>query len=515
MNLLTAVILVSFFFNSDTAMKENSPYKDAKYSEIKDAAKKLAEKPYLDQRKRLPKWLRDMNYDDMRNIRFNQKKAIWRAERLPFQLQLFHPVCIQKDQVRVHIVDGDKDEIIPFDQSMFNYDNGLESEYLDPQTLFSGIRIHYPLNRPDYLDELMVFQGGTYFRALAKGLNYGLSARVVCVNTVTQYEEEFPYFTDFWILRPNNDDTSLTLMGLIDSPSLAGAVELVVTPGITTSIDVRAFICTRDKPLKNFGIAPLTSMFYIGENSERNWGDYRPEVHDSDGLLVEKTPEKLTWRPLSNDNGHLKMSFYECENPRGFGLLQRDRSFENYRDLEARYQNRPSVWVEPKGDWGRGFIELIELATHTEYGDNIVAFWKPLNEFPANSSAEYKYKQTWFSDDRALSPMGKTVDTYLCNSPGNPPNTKRFIVEFYWPDVEGDARSGKIVSNISTINAKVKNNDAIYNEFQKRWRVFFDAVVDDPTKPVELNLYLSKDGKPLTENWTYQWMPMPPPSSWE
>ncbi len=482
-------------------------FKNAKFEEIKSQARELATKPYADHRKKLPKWLRDMNYDGMRNIRFNHDMAIWRRERLPFQIHFFHPGCIQNDQIKIHLVDGDNDQVLPFDQQMFRYDNGVESEYLGPETMFSGFRIHYPLNRPEYLDELIVFQGATYFRALAKGLNYGISSRTIAVNTAGEQPEEFPLFRDIWIFRPDRSDHSITVMGLFDGPSLSGAAEFIVTPELVTYVDVRVSIFSRDKEVKNYGISPLTSMFWFGGNSQYKWGDFRPEVHDSDGLLIHKNQDRWVWRPLTND-GRLKKSFFQCAAMKGFGLLQRNRNFFDYKDIEAKYDNRPSVWVESSGNWQDGFVELIEIPTHTEYNDNIVAFWKPSSPLPPNSNIEFKYRQTWFGDEKVIPPHGKVVSTALSNPPpGLPPLSKRFIVEFTWPDMDADVKSGQIKDTVTASNGTISNKTGIYNSYEKRWRLFFDVTAEKPNEPVELVAYLSKDDKVLTEYWTYQWYP--------
>lgn len=506
MNILLSMMMICSFMGPYGA-KNDYEYKDAKFEQIKNIARELAQKPYTDHRKKLPMWLRVMNYDDMRNIRFIHERAIWRQERLPFQIHFFHPGCIQNDQITIHLVDGDKDEILPFDQSMFRYDHGLESETLDQNIKFSGFRIHYPLNRPDYLDELIVFQGATYYRALAKNLNYGISARTISINTATDQPEEFPLFRDFWIFRPDRSDTSITVMGIFDGPSLSGAAEFIITPDIVTYVDVKVTLFSRDKEVKNYGISPLTSMFWFGSNSQYKWGDFRPEVHDSDGLLIHESPSKWIWRPLTND-GRLKKSYFECAAIKGFGLIQRNRNFLDYKDLETKYDNRPSVWVEPIGEWTDGYVELIEIPSHTEYNDNIVVFWQSRTPILPNSSIEYKYRQTWFSDEKILTTPGRVMATYLSNPPPNsPPRTKRFIVEFTWADVENDANSGKLETFVNATNATIANKTGIYNPYDKRWRIFFDVTANDNDQPVEMDAWVSKDNKTLTEHWTYQWYP--------
>ncbi len=506
MSVFISILFLSSFFGSDTVSDNKSGYPMLSYEDLKKEAKSISIAPYKARKKILPKWLRDMTYDDLRNVRFNSRKAVWRSERLPFQLQFFHPGCIQTEQIRVHLVSGNEVETVPFEQDLFEYCNGLKSEPLGPDIAFSGFRIHYPLNRQDYLDELMVFQGATYFRALAQGLNYGISSRTIAINPSEGGNEEFPSFTDFWIFRPDKNDTSLHVMGLFDSPSIAGAADFLIKPGSSTVIDINVFICSRKNDPVYYGIAPLRSMFWYGENSSVRWGDFRPEVHDSDGLMIHTSADQWIWRPLSND-GVLKKSFFEDKKPKGFGLFQRDRRFSSYRDLEAKYHERPSVWIEPQGEWGEGYISLLETPSSSEYNDNISVVWFPKEPLSPKSSAEFKYKQIWFLDNRSLPAIGKTAGTYVYQPAGSPPETRKFIIEFYWPDVQADINSGTLDIHTVAENAIVRNKHGDYNSYENTYRIFFDADVQDKLKPVELKVDICREGRPLTETWTYQWTP--------
>ena len=241
---------------------------------------------------------------------------------------------------------------------------------------FAGFRIHYPINKPDYHDEVAVFVGASYFRAVGQRMNYGLSARGLAIDTVLPSGEEFPYFRKFWIHEPQPDAKEISLYALLDGPSVAGAYHFVIHPGKETVIDVKLTLFLR-KPVAKLGIAPMTSMFHHGENSyAKVMDDFRPEIHDSDGLMIATATGEWIWRPLVNPKTLLVNSF-QVNNPAGFGLSQRDLDFDHYQDLESNYENRPSLWISPVGNWGEGRVELIQIPTDKEVYDNIVAFFVP------------------------------------------------------------------------------------------------------------------------------------------
>ena len=254
---------------------------------------------------------------------------------------------------------------------------------------YAGFRLHYPLNTTEYYDELISFLGASYFRALGKGQKYGLSARGLAIDTAVQTGEEFPVFKEFWLKKPLRKDSNITLYALLDSPSVAGAYTFIITPGLNTTVDVDAVLFPR-KPIGKLGIAPLTSMYLFGENSKNRFDDHRPEVHDSDGLLVWNGNDEWLWRPLDNSK-YLRVSSFSDNNPKGFGLMQRDRKPEHYMDFEAMYEQRPSVWVEPLDDWGKGVVQLVEIPSVQEIHDNIVAFWIPNQKIEPGKEYRFRY----------------------------------------------------------------------------------------------------------------------------
>ena len=483
----------------------------ATFDDLRALARDLAAVPHrAPSADDVPAELREIGYDQYRDLRFNPARAWWsRDPALPFQLQFFHPGFIYNQSVRVaEIVDGAA-RSIPFSTDLFDYKQAAVPAGL-PDTLgFSGFRVHHALNTPDYLDELIVFQGASYFRALGRHMHYGLSARGVAINTAHAPGEEFPAFTRFWITRPAPDADTLDILALLDGPSLTGAYRFTVRPGAATVIDVQAELHPRgDIPL--LGLAPLTSMFWYGENSPDRRGDFRPEVHDSDGLLIARGDGEWLWRPLENPSSVRVMSFADT-NPRGFGLVQRDRRFDSYEDLEAHYHERPSLWVEPVGEWGAGEVRLIELPTPDETHDNIVAFWTPAEPAAAGRPITFSYRLHWFREDRPGAiqpPAGIVKATRLGSLVFDKSDGKRFVVDFAGEPLANRTgrRAPKAELGVSA-GARIVHQSLQRNPHDDSWRLSFLIESDHPGRPVELRAFLRSGDDALTETWSYQWIP--------
>jgi glucans biosynthesis protein len=468
-------------------------------------AKTLAGQPYKAKPSPVPAWLLKYDYDQYRDIRFDPMRTWWRQENLPFQLQFFHPGGLYNRTVQIHDLQGKKPERIEFSPRLFNY--GRNKPKRIPSDLgFAGFRILCALNGPEPLDELVSFLGASYFRALGKEQRYGLSARGLAVNTADAAGEEFPAFEEFWIERPAADAKSITVCALLDSPSMAGAYRFVITPGAETVIRVRAAVYCRKNP-RVFGIAPLTSMFAHGENTGWSQTDYRPEVHDSDGLLLETGAGEWVWRPLTNPRAVRVSSFME-QAPRGFGLLQRDRQFEHYDDLEAYYHARPSVWVDPVGNWGPGAVRLVELPAAGEASDNIVAFWVPEVLPPAGEPIVFEYDLHWMTQPDRRPPGGYVSSTRLANVAGRP-QLKRFVVEFTgaYLTAEPDDPEIEAVLTVGAGARPVGRAVVQKNHFSGTWRVVFEIQPNPAGPPVELRCFLRKGPHVLTETWSYLWNP--------
>jgi len=463
----------------------------------------LASRPYTPPPP-LPRKLQALDYDDLRNIRFEPRHAVWRMERLPFQLQFFHPGGIRQDCVKINLIEGELITPVEFSRDMFVYENVKIRGNIPEDIGFSGFRVHYPLNRPDYLDELIVFQGATYFRALGRGHRYGISARTLALHVADEEDEEFPRYREFWIEKPDRSADRIKIYGLFESSNIVGAAEFVVIPGAGTTIHVRVALAAR-QAVTNYGVAPLTSMFWYDESAQWRYNDFRSEVHDSDGVAVHTGSDEWLWRPLVN-GAKLRFGSFIDNNIRGFGMMQRDRQFSNYEDLESYYHLRPSVWIEPKGGWGEGNLRLVEFPTTVEYADNIVSFWQPLRPLQPGELAQFDYKMRWLSDDPDIPPKGRVIATRCAGISYNPA-ARRFILDFGGHELTDESLADAIEADVSAQNGKVLGHFIQRNEYIRGWRVFFDVEPVSPAQPVEMRCFIKNDTHPLSETWTYQWIP--------
>ena len=482
------------------------------YETVVEEAKAVAAKDYVDRSGEIPERLLNINYDQWRDIRFIPAKALWRDEGLPFSLQFFHPGLYYKNSVEIHIIDNlGESHQFPFSRELFDYKSDKVKAMVPGDLGFAGFRVHYPINKPEYQDEVAVFVGASYFRAVCQDINYGLSARGIAVDTWLPSGEEFPDFRKFWIVKPAPDAKVLTVYALLDGPSLTGAYEFVIHPGKQTVMEVKSTLFPR-RVIQQLGVAPMTSMFFYGENtSKRKGDDFRPEVHDSDGLMMETGYGEWLWRPLVNPPSLVVTSFGDT-NPRGFGLMKRDQNYDHYLDMESNYENRPSLWIEPINQWGKGRLMLFMIPSDEEINDNIVAFWTPETPPAIGEPLRFDYRMSWhyFSDGKRP-PAGWVTATSTAAGKGE--DRKKFVVEF-----SGDALAAMpedeplhAVVDVSP-NAKVTEHQLHKNLRNNQWRLVFEidqshVPADQRKNAVELRAFLKRGEDVLTETWSYVYQP--------
>jgi periplasmic glucans biosynthesis protein len=453
----------------------------------------------------VPKELAALSYDQYRDIRFKPSNALWRRDGLPFELMFFHPGGFFKEPVAINEVVGGNVRHIRFDPADFDYGKNRLSPSGWADAGYAGFRVHYPLNTPTYKDELAVFLGASYFRAVGGGQRYGLSARGLALDTTGGAREEFPRFKEFWIERPAANARELVVYALLDSPRATGAYRFTLIPGAQSQVQVQARLFLR-AGVTTLGIAPLTSMFHHAENTRRQ-DDFRPEVHDSDGLMLAtgdgEGGSEWLWRPLANPGRPVATSFAVRE-LRGFGLMQRDRSFANYEDLEARYERRPSAWVVPEGRWGAGRVELLQLPTSGEFDDNIVAFWVPAQVPAPGQPLDIAYRLVFQGDEQQRPPNGWTVQSRLGRGHEKQAQGEfQYVVDFAGPALDtlpADAGVRAVVTPGG--NARLLERNAYRNEATGAWRMTLRVQRIDATQPVELRAFLQREQHALTETWT-------------
>ncbi|WBU54311.1 glucan biosynthesis protein [Paracoccus sp. SCSIO 75233] len=445
---------------------------------------------------------KDIDYDAYRAIRFRREEDPW-AGTAGFGVDLLPPGMIFHEPVKINLVRNGVPQPVPFDASKFDFDPAFFAEDASQSTPdqmgWSGFRIRHNLNRPDVMDELAVFQGASYFRVLGRGNSYGLSARGLAIGTGSAEGEEFPVFREFWLHDPDTENGRITIQALLDSRSVAGAYEFVITPGSQTLLTTRVALFPRTE-MARVGIAPLTSMYWFGPADGAAFDDYRPAVHDSDGLQMITGSGQLLWRALSNP-AKLQMSAFVDENPRGFGLIQRRRDFRDYQDAEARYERRPSAWIQPIGDWGKGSVSLIEIPVESEFHDNIVSFWQPADPLAAGTRADFAYRLGFGADVVEDSALAQVVSTRSGRSINNE-NARSFVIDFDLSLFEGRD------DPVAVVNA---NRGQIEHPYLLRlpeaglMRLAFDYRPDGATVSDLSAVLKVADGGNLSEMWLYRW----------
>ncbi|MHC1790028.1 OpgD/OpgG family glucan biosynthesis protein [Solidesulfovibrio sp.] len=459
----------------------------------------------------IPEALHTLDYDTWRKIRFKPEQAIWAKSKSPYQLQFFHPGFLYDRTVKLHVIDGSKVESLPVTKAMFDYSQVRElPEKLPEEIGAAGFRVHAAINTGNYLDEFVVFLGASYFRAVAKGQVYGLSARGLAINTAEPEGEEFPWFREFWIVKPapGKAATGLTVYALLDSPSLTGAFAFTLMPGRETVMDVSSRIYPRT-PIKKLGIAPLTSMFLYGENSLPSARmDWRPEVHDSDGLLVHFGSGEWLWRPAQNP-ATLQANSFEADNLKGFGLLHRDTDFTNYQDTEARYEKRPSLWIEPRGGWGPGRVELVLIPSEQEIHDNVVAYFSPGEQAAPGTALRFDYRMRWLDAPGGL-PPGVRVTATRSSQPDK--NSRLFVLDFQGDKLPARKAEAEAVISVgpgATLLEQQCFPNPVTGGYRVTFKVGFDGgstlqdILPEKRGPIELRAFLKFDDKSVSETWSY------------
>ena len=480
-----------------------APAQDAA-SIVRRRASALARGAYVPPTEQLPPALAAMGYDEYRDLQFKRERALWHGQSVGFELQFLPAAYIYRSPVEIYLVKEGRILEVAADRGMFDF--GLQEHRvpLNAPLSFSGFRITAPLNVPGHYDEVVVFQGSSYFRGLGRGHSYGLSARGLAINTGSSTPEEFPLFRAFWIERPR-DAQSITVHALLDSPSVTGAYTFQIWPGAETRMDVAAELFPR-RDLTEVGLAPLTSMFLKDTHDDDGPADFRPAVHDSDGLAVWTSRGERLWRPLVSPRQVQHTTLLD-DNLRGFGLIQRARSFAAYEDLEANYHKRPSAWVEPSKTWGDGAVQLVELPAEEEYYDNIVAFWRPIKGLKAGVPYAYAYRLTWADDTPAW--QGYRVVGTRVGRAGSPHHV-RFVVDFAQTGRGADSEKAAAIRVPNSASVRASHGVAgrphvQRNRYTGGVRVSFDF---DPAAADRSDLRL--DLEPLygvsSESWRYRWL---------
>lgn len=507
---------------------------DPSFDRLREEARQIAAAPYVAPVDGLDDYWKNLDYDGHRDIRFRMESGLWWNEG-PFSIDFFHPGWTARQTVSIHeVADGIARPLV-FDRGLFDYGRRGVPEGVPAPPGYAGWRARAKLNSSDYMDEFLVFLGASYFRAVQAKGHYGLSARGLSINSgLPGVTEEFPNFTRFHLEKPKPGDTSLVAHALLEGESVAGAYRFRVTPGETTTMDIEAEITLR-RPVRQLGLAPFSSMFWYGEGTHPKPYDFRPEIHDSDGLLMETADGGWLFRPLETTQDQIRHCVFSLENPRSWSLLQRDRSYVSYLDVEAAYHHRPSVKVEPVEGFASGGLHLIELPTADETNDNIILAWEPRTPLEVGKPHRFHYRLHWLRDLPATGLF--QVRSTRSGHPVQLPKQVLMAIEFAkplvaepkvgdpkWDDIAGwepvvtANREDVELLHVGLSDLSMANVDDLPAGLGRRpevhmpqvLRAFFVFEPADGVDEIDFACELKdKDGKPVSEKWLYLWRRTP------
>lgn len=480
------------------------------FNDVVTQAEKLSKKAYVQPSKNIPSELSSLQFADYQKIYFKHDKAYWSDRKSRFKLEFYHEGMYFDVPVKINEIVNNQLNEIKFSPDYFDL-SPINLDKLDTKKLgFAGFKVHYPINNPAKTDdEIFTALGGSYFRAVGKNQHYGLSARGLAIDTGEMSGEEFPRFKEYWIERPEPNQKHLVIYALLDSKSVTGAYKITLIPSVDTTITVEAKVFFRDS-VKKLGVAPLTSMFLFGPNQPSPLLNYRPAMHDSNGLSIQAKNEWI-WRPLNNPK-RLSFSSYSLESPKAFGLIQRDKGFDDYQDLDDHYELRPSVWVEILNDWHKGRVELVEIPTADETNDNIVTYWVPEKQYKAGDVLDVKYRLHYSLNEQQRYPKNEARaestrlslgDIKQANLIRKLDGSNAYVVDFVGPNLS-EQDPVDVISSIN--NGSIVSCDTQYNSVTKGWRVLMRFNVEDNKKPTDIRLQLSskKSHTIVSETWSGQ-----------
>lgn len=463
---------------------------------VVERARVLSERSY-EPPAQAPESLASLDYSQYRLINFQQKAAIWGNSKSRFSIQLFAPGFLYHDLIDINVVENGKSYPLRVAEKSFRVPDPEINKVLQEVGKFAGMRLHYPLNTEDYADEFLVFHGASYFRGVSRAQQYGVSARGLAIDVAGPEGEEHPIFREFWVERPSSKNEFIVVHALLDSRRVTGAYRFAIYPGPSLRMDIEVDLFPREN-LEHVGLAPLTSMFMHGPLDPADQPDYRPAVHDSQGLAIKRGNGERIWRPLANPR-ELQVSAFVDENPAGFGLVQRERGFDAFQDLEARYEKRPSAWVQPLGEWGKGYVALVEIPSDFEGNDNIVVYWRPEKGLRKGERFEYAYRLTWPDD----APGSRGIASVVRSAGGHRLRSEHPEVAIDYANLAvenlDDVVAHATISPGRILESRVQPNAAIDGV-----RVLVSLASDEPAAEMRVDLKIGD--KQVAETWLYRWL---------
>lgn len=482
--------------NPDVASQlygETAPFSRRRLRELAEA---LSKQRYEERSVEVPEGVLDLNYSTYRDMRAGDVWPQPLANDKRFAFDALLAGFVYNQQIELWVVDNDVARRVVFNRDSYVFGKLAREQVPDLEIPFSGVRLHADLAGNDFISELAVFQGASYFRAIGAGETYGLSARGLAIDTGAPSGEEFPVFRAFWVERLAEGETGVTVHALLESPSTTGIYQFVVTPGEETVTDVELTLFPR-REIRTVGFAPFSSMFLFGTVNRFEFDDYREAVHDSNGLSIHTGTDEWLWRPITNP-ARLQVSAFGDENLRGFGLVQRNRDYTDYQDAEARYELRPTAWVEPTGPWGKGSIVLFEIPTDREWNDNVVAYWQPAEPLAAGTPYDLAYRIYWNGEAHERAPGPRVASTRIGRNLLN--GRRLFVIDYAMNGISPIGATAGIASSAGQTSNLVQyptpESDVL--------RVSFELDPKDEDL-IELRLNVDPVDGPPAERWLYRW----------
>ncbi|MDB5506432.1 MAG: glucan biosynthesis protein [Devosia sp.] len=491
------------------AFAEGAPAIPFDFDMLTERVRTAAQRSFVPSAAKLPAGIANLDYDAYRKIQFVPEHAMWAESDAGYQVHAYHLGWLYLEPVQLFEVADGGAVPMSFTAGDFDYhDAAVGAAAASDFPGVAGFRVNYPINHAAGFDELVSFLGASYFRSLGRGNIYGASARGLVLNSWRDGNEEFPRFSEFYLERPTAG-APLAINAVLDSPSVAGAYRFEITPAgdaaQETTIDVTARLFFRSD-VTEIGVAPLTSMYLFSEANRADFDDYRPQVHDSNGLLIERPTGEVMWRALNNSVGMGNSYLWE-DSPTAFGLYQRGRDFSSYEDAGAQYERRPSIRIEPVGAWGTGTVRLIEIPSRLEVEDNVVAFWVPSAPVKAGEAREFRYRMVWgdLDPDNKLAYVAETrIGQGGISGVASATNLRKFVIDFKGGELDAMPADTQL-DVLATVSAGTVVSTTLFKVVTAGvWRLVLD-VDTKGADPLELKAYLIGLGRKLTETWLYQW----------
>jgi glucans biosynthesis protein len=463
---------------------------------LTNLARDLAKSPFKPPRSTLPDPFNNLTFEQYTSIRRAPNSAIWGEGHGGFALEPLNRGFIFAPPMELYIVDGGQSQRLIYDRSL--YDFGKLQVPADLGDVgFSGVRILSGGGGEGWKDAA-IFQGATFFRSLARGQSYGVTARGLSIRTGDAQGEEFPLFRSLWIEKPTPAAGALVIHALLDSTSLTGAYRFTLRVGDATIIDTELTLYSR-QAVDHVGLGCMAGMYLFGGLDHHRSDDVRQSVYDVTGLQIQNGEGEWIWRPVANRET-LQISAFGDHNPRGFGLLQRNRSFDSFGDDDAHWELRPSLWIEPIGDWGEGEVMLLEIPSDSENNDNIIAQWRPKAGLAQGASVSFAYRQFW-----CWTPPAHSDGAIVMNSRvGKFGKRWRFVVEFASEQFADPQKAAEASPAIEANPGQIVAFRAYPYKERHSVRVVFDL---EPGSEgfSEMRMVLKAANKPVSETWLYRW----------